>query len=191
MEWKAFVHVYCTNLAYLGIIESKDWAIHPTIERRRPILNNHQSIRQLTIAIYTVNRHAKTAPNNKELYELKKKALDKLISSGDATKIGLHFVENPKFSKQHSTTLVSCCDFLFHMIPEKEDFKSLPHLGQQDQASRNPQERMSLRVAKELLANFIGVPPKTSPKKVSKIQKRKVHNMDNTNNFRSSYLDGR
>ena len=46
------------------------------------------------------------------------------------------------------------------MIPEKEDFKSLPHLGQQDQTSRNPQERMSLRVAKELLEDFIGITPK-------------------------------
>lgn len=154
-------------------------------------MNNHHSIRQLTIAIYTVNRHAKTAPDNKELYEMKKKALDKLISSGDATKIGLHFVENPKFSKQHSTTLVSCCDFLFHMIPEKEDFKLLPHLGEQDQASRNPQERMSLRVAKELLENFIGVQPKPIVKKVSKPPKRNVHNMHDANNFRSSYLDGR
>ena len=154
-------------------------------------MNNNHSIRQLTIAIYTVNRHAKTAPDNKELYELKKKALDKLISNGHATKIGLHFVENPKFSKQHSTTLVSCCDFLFHMIPEKEDFKSLPHLGQQDHASRNPQERMSLRVAKELLAKFIGVLPKTSPKKISRPTKKNVHNMHNANNFRSSYLDGR
>ena len=152
---------------------------------------NQHSIRQLTIAIYTVNRHAKTAPDNKELYELKKKALDKLISKGHATKIGLHFVDNPKFSKQHSTTLVRCCDFQFHMIPEKEDFTSLPHLGQQDQTSRNPQERMSVRTARNLLIDFIGVPPKINPKKVSRPPKKSVHKMQNTNNFRSSYLDGR
>ena len=121
-------------------------------------MNNKDYIRQLTVAIYTVNRHAKTAPDNKKLYTLKKIALDKLISSGHATKVGLHFVENPKFSKQHSTTLVSCCDFLFHMIPEKEDFTSLPHLGHQYYTSRNPQERMSIRAAKELLSKYIGVP---------------------------------
>ncbi|MBO1912878.1 hypothetical protein J4G37_49750, partial [Microvirga sp. 3-52] len=114
-------------------------------------MKSSPTIRDLTVAIYTVNRHAKTAPDNKELYDLKKLALEKLIKKGHATKIGLHFVDNPKFSQQHSTTLVRCCDFLFHMIPEKEDFKSLPHLGQQDQTARNPQERMSLRVAKELL----------------------------------------
>ena len=154
-------------------------------------MKSSPSIRDLTVAIYTVNRHAKTAPDNKELYELKKLSLEKLIKTGHATKIGLHFVDNPKFSKQHSTTLVRCCDFLFHMIPEKEDFKSLPHLGQQDQTSRNPQERMSLRVAKELLEDFIGTtPPKKPIIKKSKLKKKSVHNVHKTNSFRSSYLDG-
>ena len=48
------------------------------------------------------------------------------------------------------------------MIPEKEDFKSLPHLGHQDQTSRNPQERMNLRTAKELLVQFTEIVPKSS-----------------------------
>jgi len=152
-------------------------------------LNISESLRELTIAIYTVNRHAKTAPDNKVLYELKKLALEKLLSTGHATKIGLHFVDNPKFSKQHSTTLVSCGDFLFHMIPEKEDFKSLPHLGQQDQSSRNPQERMSLRVAKGLLEDFLEIPKKT-PLIKKNTKKQSVHQVNKTNNFRSSYLDG-
>ncbi len=56
-------------------------------------MNNNDKIRRIAIAIYTVNRHAKTAPNNKELYDLKKMALEKLLRSGDASKIGLHFVE--------------------------------------------------------------------------------------------------
>jgi len=153
-------------------------------------LENKNYIRQLTIAIYTVNRHAKTAPNNKELYSLKKIALDKLISSGDAVKIGLHFVENPKFSKQHSTTLVTCGDFLFHMIPEKEDFDTLPHLGHQDQTSRNPQERMSLRAAKELLDKFADVPQNNTHERKQQPPIKKNHVMDNATNFRSSYLDG-
>ena len=152
-------------------------------------MNISESIRDLTIAIYTVNRHAKTAPDNKELYELKKLALDKLLKAGYAKKIGLHFVDNPKFSKQHSTTLVSCGDFLFHMIPEKEDFKSLPHLGQQDQTSRNPQERMSLRVAKGLLEDFIEIPQK-KPITKKNTKKKSVHQVHKTNSFRSSYLDG-
>ena len=136
-------------------------------------MKNKHSIRQLAIAIYTVNRHAKTAPDNRQLYALKKMAIDKLLSSGIAEKIGLHFVDNPKFSKQHSTVLVRCDEFLFHTIPEKEDFNTLPHLGQQDPTSRNPQERMSLKTARELLSKYVGpihqmIPErkKTVPKKV-------------------------
>ncbi len=154
-------------------------------------MTNTDKIRRIAIAIYTVNRHAKTAPNNKELYELKKIALEKLLHAGDAQKIGLHFVDNPKFSKQHSTTLVRCSDFLFHMIPEKEDFKSLPHLGHQDQTSRNPQERMSLRTAKTMLIDFTNYVQPTITQEIRKkpLKKQKL-DMNQQNGFRSSYLDG-
>ncbi|WP_318615970.1 YkyB family protein [Sporosarcina sp. YIM B06819] len=156
-------------------------------------MKNNQSIRQLAIAIYTINRHAKTAPDNKQLYSLKKMAIEKLLRSGNAEKVGLHFVDNPKFSKQHSTVLVRCDDFLFHTIPEKEDFNTLPHLGQQDPASRNPQERMSLKTARELLSTYVD-PPQPIPvvkKKTKVVQKKSIHNIQNSQNFRSSYLDGK
>lgn len=156
-------------------------------------MENNQSIRQLAIAIYTVNRHAKTAPDNKQLYSLKKMAIDKLLRLGNAEKIGLHFIDNPKFSKQHSTVLVRCDDFLFHTIPEKEDFNTLPHLGQQDSASRNPQERMSLKTARELLSTYVDPPrPITVVKQKAKVvQKKSIHTIQNNQNFRSSYLDGK
>ena len=154
-------------------------------------MTNTDKVRQIAIAVYTVNRHAKTAPNNKELYKLKKIALEKLLRSGDAQKVGLHLVDNPKFSKQHSTTLIRCNDFLFHMIPEKEDFKSLPHLGHQDQTSRNPQERMSLRTAKTVLMDFTEFAPATITRQIQKKpQQKKKHDMHNHSGFRSSYLDG-
>lgn len=149
------------------------------------------SIRRLAIAIYTVNRHAKTAPDNKLLYTLKKLSLDKLISSGHAEKIGLHFVNNPKFSKQHSTVLVRCGDFLFHSIPEKEDFKTLPHLGQQDQTTRNPQERMSLKTAREILTDYTGYSTIIVPEKKKIEQRKSVRIKQNTYRFQSSYLDGK
>lgn len=148
------------------------------------------NIRKIAIAIYTVNRHAKTAPDNKSLYYLKKAALEKLIRSGDAVKIGLHFSENPKYSKQHSTALVECKDFLFHMIPEKEDFKSLPHLGHQNHTSRNPQERMGLHTARTLLRNFVGESPRNVRPQKRVIQKEYKRKINNTTSFRSSYLDG-
>jgi hypothetical protein len=156
-------------------------------------LKNTTSIQQLAIAIYTVNRHAKTAPDNKQLYSLKKMAIDKLLRLGKAEKIGLHFVDNPKFSKQHSTVLVRCDNFLFHTIPDKEDFNTLPHLGQQDPTSRNPQERMSLKIAREILSNYVDPPqPIAVVKQQEKIvQKRSIHTMQNSRSFRSSYLDGK
>lgn len=42
---------------------------------------------QLATAIYTVNRHAKTAPDNKPLYELKRLALEKMILDSRAKKL--------------------------------------------------------------------------------------------------------
>ena len=154
-------------------------------------MNNKQAIRQLAIAIYTINRHAKTAPDNKQLYTLKKMAIDKLIRTGKAEKLGLHFVENPKFSKQHSAVLVRCDDFLFHTIPDKEDFKTLPHLGQQDAASRNPQERMSLKTARDLLSTFVNPHAPMIEEKKSTVHPKKRRMIQNTQTFRSSYLDGK
>lgn len=147
-------------------------------------------IRKIAIAIYTVNRHAKTATDNKNLYQLKKLSLEKLIRAGKAQKIGLHFSENTRYSKQHSTTLVQCKDFLFHTIPKKEDFKTLPHLGQQNHSSQNPKERMSLRTARNILYDYVGYiqPEKHSKKKVNHRKKHREH--PPLTGFRSSYLDG-
>ena len=153
-------------------------------------MDTKKTIRQIAIAIYTVNRHAKTAPDNKHLYTLKKLSIDKLVSTGNAEKVGLHFVDNPKFSKQHSTTLVSCSGFLFHTIPDKNDFKSLPHLGHQDQTSRNPQERMSLKTARDLLSEYLGFPTEEILDKNKSAPKNSIHTNKNDNSFRSSYLDG-
>lgn len=151
-------------------------------------MNNR--IREIAIAIYTVNRHAKTATDNKNLYQLKKASLEKLILAGNAKKIGLHFSKNTKYSKQHSTTLVQCKDFLFHTIPEKEDFKTLPHLGHQNHSSRNPQERMSLRTARNILNDYVGdVQPEKKPQKQKNLR-RTHHKRPSPTGFRSSYLDG-
>lgn len=162
---------------------------------RRYKVNKEEKTRQIAIAVYTVNRHAKTATNNRELYALKNKTIERLLTAGDARKIGLHFIDNPQLSQQSSTVLVKCSDFLFHTLPEKQDFTSLPHLGNQDQNFRNPQERMNLKVAKELLLNFIGEenivespPQKKETAPIPKQQKRR--RISNTQTFRSSYLDG-
>ncbi|MGD6817581.1 YkyB family protein [Metabacillus sp. 84] len=108
-------------------------------------------------AVYTVNRHAKTATNPKYLYFLKKKALIKLISEGKAEKKGLHFSKNPKFSKQQSDVLVCAGSYYFHMPPSKEDFQQLPHLGSLNQTYRNPKSHFPLQKAKELLQAYTGI----------------------------------
>ncbi|WP_299086711.1 YkyB family protein [uncultured Metabacillus sp.] len=138
---------------------------------------NQSTTENLARAIYVVNRHAKTATNPKYLYELKKRALIKLVHEGKAKKEGLHFSNNPKFSKQQSDVLVSAGDYYFHMPPTKDDFVQLPHLGSLNQTYRNPRTHMSLSKAKILLQNYVGMkeakhPPKPyQPKKTRTYQK--------------------
>jgi YkyB-like protein len=115
------------------------------------------SVTTLSKAIFTVNRHAKTASNPKYLYSLKKQALLQMIKDSKAVKVGLHFSNNPKYSRQQSDVLVSCGDYTFHIPPTKEDFKVLPHLGSLDQRSRNPKCRMSLQQAKSILERYTGI----------------------------------
>lgn len=117
---------------------------------------------EIAQAIFTVNRHAKTAPDNQYLYALKKEALQKMILQNRAKKIGLHFSINPLKSQQQSSVLVQCGDYFFHMLPKKEDFKQLEHLGQLDESYRNPPSRMNLKTAKSILIEFTGLQP---PKK--------------------------
>ncbi|MBS4172317.1 YkyB family protein [Bacillus sp. FJAT-49736] len=126
-------------------------------------MNSHSSaplspsILNLSHAIFTVNRHAKTATNPKFLYKLKKAAIEKMIREGKAKKIGLHFSDNPKYSQQQSDVLVQCGDYSFHIPPSKQDFEMLPHLGKLNQYIRNPKCQMSLNQAKQLLQAYTGL----------------------------------
>lgn len=147
---------------------------------------------QLASAIYSVNRHAKTATDNKYLYELKRLTIEKMIETGRAKKLGLHFVKNPRFSQQQSSVLVQCADYYFHLLPKKEDFQSLPHLGHLDDNYRNPQRRMSLNLAKQLLCEYTGLHQTIAKKKspsasTSSSKKQPIKKRSYT--FVSSYLD--
>jgi len=123
------------------------------------------TVGNLAKAIFTVNRHAKTALNPSYLYLLKKKAIEKLISEGKAQKVGLHFSPNPRYSKQQSDVLVSVGNYFFHIPPTKDDFVHLPHLGSLNQSYRNPVEKMSLSQAKALLQAYTGITEKSPPKR--------------------------
>jgi len=126
-------------------------------------LNSHSSaplppsILNLSYAIFTVNRHAKTATNPKFLYRLKREAIEKMVQEGKAKKIGLHFSDNPKYSQQQSDVLVQCGEYSFHIPPTKQDFEMLPHLGKLDRYTRNPKCHMPLNQAKQLLQTYTGL----------------------------------
>lgn len=113
------------------------------------------STNELAKAIFTINRHAKTAPEPQHLYHIKKQAIEQLLKETRAVKVGLHFSDHPKLSNQHSTLLIQVADYFFHIPPAKEDFKTLKHLGTLDQNYRNPPTKMSLSYAKKIVYRYI------------------------------------
>lgn len=115
---------------------------------------------EIAKALYTINRHAKTAPDPKHLYFLKKTAIERLLKENRAKKIGLHFSEHPRLSNQHSTLLIQVEDYFFHILPSKQDFRECKHLGNLDQSYRNPQTKMPLSEAKKIICKYIGYHPK-------------------------------
>lgn len=122
-------------------------------------MSNTRTDAEIAQAIFTVNRHAKTASDNHYLYALKKEALNKMILQKRAQKLGLHFSKNPRKSQQQSSVLVKCGNYYFHMLPKKDDFENLEHLGHLDESFRNPPSRMNLRSAKEILSELTGLLP--------------------------------
>src|SRR5690625_3331613 len=112
-------------------------------------------LKKIAKALYTINRHAKTALEPQHLYHLKKEAIKKLLEENKAKKIGIHYSNHPKLSNQHSTTLVSVDKYFFHIFPEKDDLKNLKHLGKLDDNFRNPKTRMSLSYARKIIYKYI------------------------------------
>ncbi|WHY03462.1 YkyB family protein [Neobacillus sp. DY30] len=134
-----------------------------TDDRKHPHNTGKLTIDNLSQALFIVNRHAKTAPNPKFLYRLKHESLKKLIAEGKAKKIGLHFSQNPRNSKQQSDVLVECGLYTFHIPPTKSDFAELPHLGKLDDSVRNPKTALSLSQAKSVLQTYTGIKEMEQP----------------------------
>lgn len=131
-------------------------------------MDHKPPVSQIAKALYTVNRHAKTAPEPQHLYHIKKESIHQLLSENRAKKVGLHFSNHPKFSNQHSTILVSVDEYYFHILPEKKDFEALEHLGELDQNYRNPRTKMSLSLAKKIIYEYINWQPKKKHKPMQK-----------------------
>ena len=153
---------------------------------------NETSTDSLAQAIFIVNKHAKTALEPKNLYNLKRLALNKLLEEGQAKKLGLHFSDNPRFAAQQSDVIISCGAYVFHLPPTKEDLKNLPHLGNRSSFIRNPKAVMSLSKAKQILQTYVGqatdINNNTKHKNMKKIEswdkpKQRYHNP-----FPSSFL---
>ncbi|MBM7552949.1 YkyB family protein [Thalassobacillus pellis] len=117
--------------------------------------NKPLSSQEIAEALFIVNRHAKTAPEPKELYDLKKHTIQQLLRENKAEKIGLHYSDHPKLSRQHSTLLIQVGNYYFHVPAEKQDFHNLKHLGKLDQNYRNPKPRLSLSRAKKMLYRYL------------------------------------
>lgn len=117
--------------------------------------DNTLSNLELAESLFIVNRHAKTAPEPKHLYDIKKHTIDKLLKENRAKKVGLHFSDHPKFSQQHSTLLIEIGGYYFHVPAHKEDFQQLEHLGKVDQSYRNPKPKLSLSRAKRNLYQYL------------------------------------
>lgn len=130
------------------------------------------TLEDIAKALFVVNRHAKTASDPSHLYQLKKLTVAKLLEQNKAKKIGLHFSEHPKLSRQHSTMLVQIADYYFHIPAAKEDFKTLPHLGELDKTFRNPRPNLSLSQAKRILSGYLELPQQdTRPKQQTPVSR--------------------
>lgn len=150
-----FNPIYWGYNSYIPLPELKGVILLNSERKSYPHLQ--PTVENLAQAIFTVNRHAKTAPNPKFLYKLKQDALLKLIKEGKAKKVGLHFSSNPRFSQQQSDVLVECGNYSFHLPPSKADFEYLPHLGKLNEYVRNPKAALSLNQAKKLLMSYTGL----------------------------------
>lgn len=150
--------------------------------------NDIESIKQ---ALYSANRHVKTAIDKRELYDLKSKTLQKLIKIGHAEKMWLEYSAHPGRTKQSTVVLVKVGvktqgkPHFFHMIPEKDDSECLKHKGDvSTEHLHNPKSNMSITLAKKVLLKFIGETPKKE--NVKKPLKQAL----NKRIFVSSFLDG-
>ncbi|WP_347860725.1 YkyB family protein [Salimicrobium sp. PL1-032A] len=111
---------------------------------------------EIAESLFIVNRHAKTAPDPRQLYELKKQTVSKLLKEKKAKKIGLHYSNHPRLSQQHSNLLIEVSGYYFHVPAEKRDFNELEHLGEVDTSYRNPKPQRSLSKSKRTLHNYLG-----------------------------------
>lgn len=140
-------------------------------------------VKEIAESLYIINKHAKTALDPNALYQLKNRVIQKLISMGKAEKLGLHYSDDNQFSKRKYEVLVKVNTYYFHIPATKNDFKTLPVLGEKDKSFRNSKVYISLKKAKKTCINFLIQNGEYYEKNE---KKRRVHNKYR---FNSNYFN--
>ncbi|MFD1781616.1 YkyB family protein [Fredinandcohnia salidurans] len=104
-------------------------------------------------AIHIINRYAKLSIETQLLYKMKNDALDLLILTGDAKKVGLDIYKDPRNGRKRTFVSVKIENFYFHMSPTKADFFNLQHIKNEEK-TRNPLVNMDLSEAKHTIMTY-------------------------------------
>jgi len=111
------------------------------------------SIEQIAAAIHVINKYAKTEYEFYDFYNMKEEILKKLISTGQARKIGL---DNYNFrnGESHVLTSVQVGSYYFHTTPTDEDLKKLKILKLRKRL-QNPKVHMDITVARYIILTYL------------------------------------
>jgi len=111
------------------------------------------SVEQIAESIHVINKYAKTDGEFYDFYHLKDEILKKLISKGQAKKIGLDNY-NVRNGESHVLTSVQVGSFYFHTTPTDEDLKKLQIL-KLGKRLRNPNVHMDIKVARYIILTYL------------------------------------
>ncbi|MGN7299088.1 YkyB family protein [Ferdinandcohnia sp. SAFN-114] len=105
-------------------------------------------------AIHIINRYAKLSVQTQHLYRIKKEALELLLQTGHAKKVGLDVYKDPRNGRKRTFVSVKVENFYFHISPTKNDYKKLQYLKKEEKP-HNPLVKMDLSVAKHILMTYL------------------------------------
>lgn len=114
-------------------------------------------------SIYVLNIYAKKVPDSDYLYQLKYRAIEKLLAENKAQKVCLHRFKRvhqshdqyyPLTKLQKIFVLVACENYCFHYPATAADLKSLPYQNQ-DPNIRNPATSVKYFVAKRNILQYL------------------------------------
>lgn len=111
------------------------------------------AIEQIAAAINVINKYAKSQCEFYDFYHMKDEILKKLISTGQAKKIGLDKY-NVRNGESYLLTSVQVGSFYFHTTPTNEDLKKL-QIVKLRKRLRNPNVHMDISVARYIIITYL------------------------------------